>query len=133
MSNLKHYCEILSTFYQAFARRDVETIMKLIDERIVVTQTELLPWGGEYHGHAGLQNFFMNLLSKVDSRVEPERFIEAENRVVAIGRTIGTVGKNKLPFDVQVAHVWEFCEGRAVRFEAYIDTPEMLRLLNREK
>lgn len=122
--------EIILNLYEAFARRDVEAIMKLTDEEIAVTQTDLLPWGGEFHGHEGLQTFFGKLLANIDSQVEPQEFIEAGNRVVVLGRTRGTVRKNGKSFDVRICHVWKIRSGKGARFEAYIDTPQMLEALD---
>jgi ketosteroid isomerase-like protein len=104
-------------------------VLALADPEIVVAQTELLPWGGTYRGHDGLKAFTAALLGRVDSQVEVGEFIEAGDRVVAIGRTRGSVRGTGTPFDVRVAHVWTLKDGKAVRFEAYIDTPAMLRAL----
>ena len=86
--------------------------------------------GDEFHGYNGLQMFFGKLLANIDSQVEPQEFIEAGNRVVVLGRTRGTVRKSGKPFDVRISHVWEIRNGRATRFEAYIDTPLMLAVLS---
>jgi uncharacterized protein len=121
--------EVVSSLYAAFAARDVAAVLALTDPGLVVTQTELLPWGGAYHGPAGLQEFLGKLLGRVDSRVEVEEYVEAGDRVVAIGRTRGSVRGSGAPFDVRVAHLWTIRAGKAARFEAYIDTPAMLRSL----
>lgn len=121
--------EVVAALYAAFARRDLPAVLALADPDIVVAQTELLPWGGTYRGHDGLKAFTAALLGKVDSQVEVVEFVEAGDRVVAIGRTRGTVRGTGAPFDVRVAHVWMLRDGKAVRFEAYIDTPAMLRAL----
>ena len=44
--------------YDAFAATDLETILAVTDPDIEVVQTPLLPWGGEFHGHDGLGDFF---------------------------------------------------------------------------
>jgi ketosteroid isomerase-like protein len=119
----------VAALYTAFARRDLPAVLALADQEIVVAQTELLPWGGTYHGHEGLKAFTAALLDRVDSQVEVEEFVEAGDQVVAIGRTRGTVRGTGTAFDVRVAHVWTLRDGKAVLFEAYIDTPAMLRAL----
>lgn len=35
----------------------------------------------------------------------------------------------KKPFDLTAVHVWTFRNGKAVRFEIYIDTPQVLAAL----
>lgn len=121
--------DVVAELYTAFARRDLPAVLALSDPEIVVAQTDLLPWGGTYRGHDGLKAFTAALLGRVDSQVEIEEFIEAGDRVVAIGRTRGTVRGTGTSFDVRVAHVWTVKDGKAVKFEAYIDTPAMLRAL----
>jgi ketosteroid isomerase-like protein len=121
--------DVVAALYAAFARRDLPAVLASADPEVVVAQTELLPWGGTYHGHEGLKAFTAALLGNVDSQVEIEEFIEAGDRVVAIGRTRGTVRGTGTSFDVRVAHVWTVKDGMAVKFEAYIDTPAMLRAL----
>lgn len=79
--------DVVSSLYAAFARRDVQAVLALLRPDLVVTQTDLLPWGDTYHGPAGPRGFFGRLLGRVDSQVTVEEFVEAGDRVVAIGRT----------------------------------------------
>jgi len=58
-----------------------------------------------------------------------ERLIDAGDRVVAIGRTVGKTKTTQLEFDVPVVHVWTFREGQIVRFEPYIENDTMLAAL----
>ncbi|MDB5308919.1 MAG: hypothetical protein JWO38_3121 [Gemmataceae bacterium] len=121
--------DVIADLYAAFARRDLPAILALTDPGMTVIQTDQLPWGGTFHGHEGLRTFMERLVGRVDSRVEVEEYVEAGDQVVAIGRTRGTVRGTGTPFDIRVAHVWTVKSGRAVRFEAYIDTPGMLKQL----
>jgi len=121
--------KLVSDAYEAFARRDVATVLALVDPQFEVQQTELLPWGGTYHGLEGLGNFFTKLLTHIDSQVELEEFIEAGERVVAIGYTRGQVKATGQNFEVRIAHIWTVKDGKLLRFEPYIDTPKMLEAL----
>ena len=121
--------DVVRAVYEAFARRDAAAILAALDDSLEIYQTPLLPWGGSHRGHAGAQAFFGKLLAHIDSRVSVERFIEAGDDVVVVGRTRGTVHATRRPFDVPIAHVWRIVDGRATRWEAYIDTPAMLEAL----
>jgi ketosteroid isomerase-like protein len=121
--------QIISSLYEAFSRRDMQALLLLLDPQIEVRQTTLLPWGGTYQGHQGIMSFAASLLEHLDSRVEPEEYVEAGDTVVAIGRTRGRVRANDREFDVRIVHVWTVKDGKALRFEAYIDTPKMLQAL----
>jgi len=121
--------EIVAALYDAFARRDWVVILQFTHPQIAVSQTEQLPWGGQFEGAGGLQLFFSKLLAHIDSRVEVEEYIEAGDRVVAIGRTRGRVNANGAEFDIRAVHVWTLQDSLAVRFEPYIDMPKMLAAL----
>jgi ketosteroid isomerase-like protein len=118
--------EIIQRIYEAGNARDVPAYMELLHPEVEVLQTELLPWGGRYHLHQGIMDFLTKLLH---SQVVPEEFVAAGNQIVAIGRTIGHVKANGNAFDLRFVHVWELKDGKVMRFEAYIDTPQMLQAL----
>src|SRR3954471_16776104 len=98
--------QVISKLYEAFARRDLQSLLEWIDPQIEITQTTLLPWGGTFQGQQGLMSFAGKLLASVDSQVEMEEFVEAGERVVAIGHTRGHVRANQREFDVRAVHVW---------------------------
>jgi ketosteroid isomerase-like protein len=123
--------EVVLSCYRAFARRDVPAIMQMVDPDVRVTQTELLPWGGEYHGYAGVAKFLEKLTSCVHCMVEVEEAFPADDRVVMKGRTHGQVRANGAEFNIAVAHIWTLRKGKISAFEAYIDTPKMLDALRR--
>jgi ketosteroid isomerase-like protein len=123
--------EKIQELYQAFAKRDARTVLMLMSEEVEIVQSRELPWGGEYRGHEGARDFLGKLTEHLDTRLEIERFIDAGEHVVAIGRTVGQTRAAKLEFDVPVAHVWTLREGRITRFEPYIDNATMLAALGR--
>ena len=49
---------IVTALYEAFWQRDVATVMRHLDAEVTFSQSELLPWGGEYRGQAGAIGFF---------------------------------------------------------------------------
>ncbi len=115
--------------YEAFARRDMPTVLEIFAPDVELTQSDEIPWGGTHHGLDGVATFFGKLTGAVASVVTIERLIDAGDTVVAIGRTAGTVNASGVPFDVPVAHVWTIRDGRAVRVQFDIDNPTMLAAL----
>ena len=115
--------------YDAYSRRDVAAISAALAPDIELTQTEQLPWGGQYRGHDGAMRFFGTLVAHLDSQVDLERVFAAGDRVVATGHTRGTVRATGKRFDVPVAHVYALELGKVTRIEFYIDTPLMLAAL----
>ena len=85
---------------------------------------------GTFRGTEGLQQFFAGLMKHLNNTALPiERYLDAGDHVVAIGRTQGTVVKTGRAFDVPLAHVWQIERGLAVRFRPYIDHPAMMAAL----
>ena len=125
----KKSIEVIAELYEALARRDLPAIMNLIDPEITVSQTELLPWGGEYHGIEGVQQFFTRLFQSVESQLAVEEFVDAGDRVIVIGLSSGRVRATGATFNIRAVHVWTVKGGRGVRFEPNVDTPKMLEAL----
>jgi ketosteroid isomerase-like protein len=129
----KKSVEIIARLYEALARRDLPAIMSLIDPQIIVSQTELLPWGGQYHGIEGVQQFFTRLFQSVESQLAVEEFVDAGDRVIVIGTTRGRVKATGAPFNVRAVHVWAVKGDRGIRFEPNVDTPKLLEALRQGK
>jgi uncharacterized protein len=122
--------ETVSKIYEALNKKDLPFMLSAVDPQITVSQTDELPWGGNYQGVEGLKNFLAKLLQHTDSKVTVDEYFEAGNQVVAIGRSAGEVRGGQTKFDVRVVHIWTINEGKIIRFEPYIDTPAMLKVLN---
>lgn len=129
----KESLEIVSEIYKGLARGDLQAILGLIDSKFVVSQTELLPWGGEYLGFEGVQHFFTKLFSSIDSQLTVEEFVDAGDRVIVIGSTSGRVRETGALFNIRAVHVWTVEGDRAVRFEPLIDAPKMLEVLKQAR
>ena len=123
--------EAIQALYRAFLKREVMTILSLVDPGIEIRLTEQLPWGGTYKGLGGLKEFFGKLLENLDSKVEFSQWIESGESVVAVGRSHGKVNANGNEFDIPIVHVWHLRDGKAVLFEPYVDTAGMLKALGK--
>jgi ketosteroid isomerase-like protein len=118
--------ELVKSLYAAFGKRDVPAIFKVVSPEVEVRQFAELPWGGTYRGHEGMRQFLMNLTQHLNNAALPiDRYLDAGDHVVAIGRTQGTVRANGKPFDVPLAHVWRVEGGLVTQFLPYIDQPTM--------
>jgi uncharacterized protein len=117
---------VVQSAYEVLRRGDVQAIFALLDPEIELYQSEWVPWGGKYKGHEEVGYFFSNLTQTIESRVDPDQFIDdEEGHVVAVGYTRGSVRATRREFEVPIVHVWTIREGKAVKFEAYIDTFQM--------
>ena len=120
---------LVREMYDAFARRDAVAVLERLHADVEIRQTELVPWGGHYRGHAGAREFFERVLGAIDSAVSIERFIDAGDHVAAVGRTRGRTRAGGAAFDLAVVHVWTVRDARITRLEVYIDTPAMREAL----
>lgn len=116
--------------YAALAIGDVPTLLSLSDPDIDIYQSDLVPWGGPRHGHAGLLAFLTAVSAHLDSHVEPEEMFVAGDHVVQVGRTRGTARTTGKAFDAAEVHVWTVRDGLVTKFEAHVDTDELRRALS---
>ena len=121
--------KIVSSAYDAIEFKHVEALLDLLDLEIEVSQTPLLPWGGTFGGHQGFIRYAARMLEHIDSQPEFEELVSSGDQVVAIGRTRGRVKANGRQFHLRFVHVWTVKDGKIVRFEPYINAPEMLQAL----
>ena len=121
--------DVVRGAYAAFERGDLTGVFETLAPDIEVYQSSEVPWGGIYRGHVQVQEFFMKLAATVDSKVGTERFLEAGDRIVQIGRTRGQARATGKRFEVLEVHVWTMRDGKVLRFEAYVDHPAMLAAL----
>jgi ketosteroid isomerase-like protein len=62
-------------------------------------------------------------------RFEPERLIDAGDRVVALVRVIARGGVSGVPLDRETAHLWTLGDGRVTRCKVYLDRSEALEVV----
>src|SRR4051794_5211783 len=122
--------DIVRACYEAMAAKDFDTLFALVDESVVLTQDDRLPWGGRHVGHEGLATFGLTLTSTIDSQVTHEALFEADGDVIQVGRTRGTVVAGGAAFDIPEVHRWTIRDGKAVACHFSIDTPAMLAALS---
>lgn len=110
--------------YDAFARGDVPAVLAILAPTVRWTEAEGFPYGGTYSGpDAVLSGVFMKLGTEWDGySAVPREFVAEGDTVVALGHYSGTYKKTGRRFSAPFAHVWEFQDGKVVRFRQYTDT-----------
>jgi uncharacterized protein len=121
--------DVVGDIYDAFARKDLDAVLALMDPEIVITQDPALPWGGRHLGHEGLVEFAVTLLANIESTVTVEAMFQAGEVVVQYGRTAGTARSTGRSFDIAECHIWTVRDGRAVEANYFIDSAAMLQAL----
>jgi uncharacterized protein len=80
-----------------------------------------------FRGRDGIDQL-ISMLSETwqEWHFEPERFIDADDRVVVFARIIGRGEASGAPVELETTHVWALREGRAVSMHAYRDRSDAL-------
>ena len=112
--------------YEAFAKGDVAAVLALLHEKVEWNEAEHITYwpGGPFVGpQAVLQGVFARIPQDFDSfRVDVRRIVGCGETVLVEARYRATVKATGKPLDAQVAHVWDFRDGKVVRWQQYSDT-----------
>lgn len=123
--------DLIRSVYQAFARGDVATVLGAFDPQIVWNESEgfLYADGNPYVGPRRIaEGVFARLGAEwADFEVAPERYIDAGDTVVAVGRYRGTYRATGQRVDAQFAHEWTVRDGRITGFQQFTDTAQFVR------
>jgi ketosteroid isomerase-like protein len=112
--------ETLRRAYGALGRGDVEGILELCDSQIECQLPEGGINAGTLRGRKSLRTLLEGYLDAFDEyRAEPERYLEAGDRVVVFLRISGRGRGSDLHFEQRPAHLWTIREGKAVRLEVF--------------
>ena len=121
MSNL----EKVRGVYEAFAKGDVPGVLGFLSDDVEWTEAEGFPLlGGTYTGpNAVLENVFMRLATEWEGfSAVPYDFVDGGDTVVALGKYGGKYGATGKSFTTHFAHVWKIRDGKAYKFQQYVDS-----------
>jgi len=124
---------LVQKIYSSYKNKDFQGILELQDadtEWSVAASPEKIPWANPGRGHKGVSNF----LKIIGDWLEPEAFgiqeyFESENKVVAIGYQAGDVKPTGDHYEFDFIHVWEFKNGKVIKFRVYFDTAYVANVL----
>jgi ketosteroid isomerase-like protein len=126
---------ILRRGYEAFNRGDIDTVLGLMDENIEWNEPEVegLPEAGTHRGPEQVaRNVFQPVVEDYEAfQVTPEKFLDANDHVVVLGRFQGTGKATGRALDAPFAHVWVLRDGKLAYFQNYTDTAQFLRVLGK--
>jgi hypothetical protein len=82
---------------------------------------------GEYRGHEGLRRFVSEYFEGWEYfRLEPTEYIDRGPSVAVVMRAVARGRGSGAQVDTELAHVWTFRDGRAVRHESFASREEAL-------
>ena len=124
--------EIVRRGYEANARGDVEATLAALAPEIEIHDHDI-PDAGEYRGPEGLLRWQADWERSWESwRQEPEDFIDAGDRVVAVLRIYAKGRHSGVDVERLDGAVWTLRGGKAVRLDYYGSKEEALRSVGLE-
>jgi ketosteroid isomerase-like protein len=125
--------EVVERFTDAFAEREIETALELLDAGVELLPLRAQLEGTSYRGHNGFRDLIRDFDEDWEGlRIIPqefrahERFVVVPARLVARGRTSG------VDLDVGIGVVFELRDGRIVRLESFPEFDDALRAVGLE-
>lgn len=127
--------EIIVSVYAAFARGDGPTVLSNFDSAIVWTEAENFPYADRnpYVGPMAVaEGVFFRLAFEWDNfQAVPSEYLDAGDRIIALGRYYGTYKATKIALDAQFAHIWTLRDGKITAFQQYTDTAQAVRAVGK--
>ena len=122
----------IKTLYDNLSARNYEAVMSYLDDDIVwiVADNSPLADRSPYHGINEVRSgVFERLTSGFDKLIfdVDEIFECGSERVVALGYYYFRFHGQPQERKAQVAHIWTIRDGRAVKFQQYLDTLQVAR------
>jgi ketosteroid isomerase-like protein len=102
-----------------------------LDEDFELSPPAVYPEGEQlFKGREGLERWIASTAEVWDEwRFEPERFVEADDQVLALVRLMARGSASGVRLDRDTAHVWTVRDGRVTRCDVYLDRSEALEAL----
>jgi ketosteroid isomerase-like protein len=123
--------------YQEFLDGDIESILNRNtddSEWIFPGPPELLPMSGSFRGREQVARFFTRLSETLDfTSFEPREFLPFGDRVFVVGHDTGKVRATGTAFEEDWIHICTYRDGKLARWQAFVDTGDLVADLNRAK
>ncbi len=111
--------------YASFIAGDIPKVLEIYADDVEwsTLESEYVPFAGNYHGKAGVAQFFQKLSESQDAeRFEPTEFLADGNKVVVYGNATWRVKSTGRTYDTPWVHISTMRDGKVIRFLDYIDS-----------
>lgn len=114
-------------FYATAARGEMNVLFEALAPTIEWREAENSPFasGNPYVGPEAVGKLLANIGEEIEGlAIVPMNVIDGGDSVVVEGRYKGKIRETGNVMDAQFAHVWQFRDGKVVRFQQYTDTTQ---------
>ena len=120
---------VINRIYEAFGQRDFAAVLDLFGPTIewIAALNSPLADRSPYRGLDEVREGpLMRIAANFESlMVRVDEIFGAGDKVVALGFYDGVYKANGKRFQAQVAHIWTLADGKAVKFQQYVDTYQL--------
>jgi ketosteroid isomerase-like protein len=124
---------ILQKAYENFAKGDIPAVLAVLDEDVQWYEAEGNPlWNGApaIGPQQVVEQIFTRVVQDYDGfTIHVNRIVGSSDTLVMEGRYTGSGTATGRQLDAQVAHVWDFRDGKVVRFQQYVNTAHLQQVL----
>ena len=122
----KENIELIETIYEAFGSRNFEAVLSHFadDFEWIAAESSPLADRSPYHGIDVVREGVFDRIAVAFEKltIETDEIFEANGRVVVLGHYHGKFRGKPDEFRTQVAHIWTIRNGKAAKFQQYVDT-----------
>lgn len=120
--------QVVQAFYDAMKAGDIPGALGQIDPNVEWNEAENFVYADRspYKGTDDLINgLFLRFATLWEGFAAiPEEFIASGDRVVVLGRYLGTYRETEKSVNAQMVHVYKVANGKIVHFQQYTDTAQ---------
>ena len=121
----KQNIEIVKKLYDAFGKRDINTILSLLDPEVEWGEPEnpYNPAGGTRYGHKGFLEW-VSIGSNAEEilTLEPQQYLTDENSVAVTGYLKCLAKPTGKVYDSDFVHLVTLKDGLIIKFREFFDT-----------
>jgi ketosteroid isomerase-like protein len=123
--------EVVKRLYGTIESRDFEGLQEVLRDDVEWIVPMTLPWGGRRRGFDDVSEGAAILRDTIRNETfERDEYIDVgDGEVMVLGRLTGEGALTGAPFEAEYAHHIKVTDGRVARFQAYVDTAEILKAL----
>lgn len=113
--------------YEAWNQGDWDVASAALHPEFEWTTAPQVPNAGVYRGREAVKAFFKDQGAAFDHwAVEPEEFLEGDDRVVAFIKIRAVPKGSSKEIEIRIAHLWTFRGGKAIAGQAFPRREEAL-------